>query len=78
MVSTHGMLFLYFHLIIFVLKHEYSYNTLLVFVSDRGAYAKEESLETYIKQQFGTETTTETNISPGIPAEPDLKKRRAS
>eukprot|EP00985_Skeletonema_marinoi_P005513 scaffold2390_cov81-Skeletonema_marinoi.AAC.1 len=45
-----------------------------------GAYAKEESLETYInyEEQFGTETTTETNISPGIPAEPDLRKRRAS
>jgi len=80
MVSTYGMLLLYFQLIAFLLKHEYSYDTLLVFVSDRGAYAKEESLETYInyKQQFGTETTTETNISPGIPAELDLRKRRAS
>ena len=46
MVSTYGMLLLYFQLIAFLLKHEYSYDTLLVFVSDRGAYAKEESLET--------------------------------
>eukprot|EP00985_Skeletonema_marinoi_P022094 scaffold13905_cov119-Skeletonema_marinoi.AAC.1 len=43
-----------------------------------GAYAKEESLEKYMKEQFGTETTTETNIGLNIPAEPDLRKRRAS
>ena len=72
------MLVLYFYLI--ALCRNMKILTLLVFVSDRGAYAKEESLETYInyKQQFGTETTTETNISPGIPAELDLRKRRAS
>ena len=52
--------------------------TLLVFVSDRGAYAKEESLGKFIKEQFGRETTTETNIDLSIPAEPDLRKRRAS
>ena len=52
--------------------------TLLVFISDRGAYAKEKSLEKYIKEQFGSETTTETNIGLSIPAEPDLRKRRAS
>ena len=52
--------------------------TPLVFVSDRGAYAKEESMKKFIKEQFGGETTTETNIGLSIPAEPDPRKRRAS
>mmetsp|Transcript_21847 Transcript_21847/g.33792 ORF Transcript_21847/g.33792 Transcript_21847/m.33792 type:complete len:1355 (+) Transcript_21847:225-4289(+) len=43
-----------------------------------GACAKEESLGKFIKEQFGRETTTETNIDLSIPAEPDLRKRRAS
>eukprot|EP00984_Skeletonema_dohrnii_P000123 scaffold36_cov137-Skeletonema_dohrnii-CCMP3373.AAC.4 len=39
----------------------------------RVAYAKEESMKTWYGDNT---TTTETNISPSTPAEPDLRKRR--
>eukprot|EP00985_Skeletonema_marinoi_P006146 scaffold2669_cov115-Skeletonema_marinoi.AAC.1 len=44
-----------------------------------GAYAKEESMNTYIKEQFGnSKLTSKINISPSIPTEQDPRKRRAS
>jgi len=53
--------------------------TLLAFLSDRGAYAKEENMKTYIKEQFGnSKHTSKIDISPSIPTEQDPRKRRAS